>query len=268
MINLEKFINNILLEWSLRSDSGMPDLDDSGVNALYSSLISNGLNEELSYGITSLIAEKGKYPERQAYNKNGLLVTFPTPEYKARAIAKGTHFEKNPKVGQSNLFGGGQNAPDKSSPPGTTPEVPPSSGSDSSELPKSDSSPDGTDGDSSATTGDTPNQSSDKTSGGPVASTTSSEPKSPPAPETTSKEPANVVQPKPTPQVVQKTPQEIAAEKEVVKQILNTDDTLPVVAGVGGSGITEELKVLSDIANTLNFKESVSFLNKVLKNEK
>jgi len=43
---------------------------------------------------------EGNYPERQAYNVNGLLVTFPTPEYKQKAIARGTHFEENPKKDQ------------------------------------------------------------------------------------------------------------------------------------------------------------------------
>ena len=49
---------------------------------------------------------EGKYPERQAYNANGILVTFPTPEYKQKAIARGTHFEENPRKGQANVFAG------------------------------------------------------------------------------------------------------------------------------------------------------------------
>lgn len=49
---------------------------------------------------------EGKYPERQAYNSNGILVTFPTPEYKQKAISRGTHFEENPKRGQANIFTG------------------------------------------------------------------------------------------------------------------------------------------------------------------
>lgn len=52
------------------------------------------------------LAEAGKHPERQAYNKNGILVTFPTPEYKARALKNGTHFDENPKKAQVNIFGG------------------------------------------------------------------------------------------------------------------------------------------------------------------
>lgn len=49
---------------------------------------------------------EGKYPEKQAYNSNGILVTFPTPEYKQKAIARGTHFEENPKKGEVNIFTG------------------------------------------------------------------------------------------------------------------------------------------------------------------
>ncbi len=51
---------------------------------------------------------EGKYPERQAYNKDGLLVTFPTPQHKAKAIQRGTHFEQDPTKGASNVFAGGQ----------------------------------------------------------------------------------------------------------------------------------------------------------------
>lgn len=52
---------------------------------------------------------EGKYPDRQAYNANGILVTFPTPEYKQNAIQRGTHFEKNPKQKDPNVtFDGNQ----------------------------------------------------------------------------------------------------------------------------------------------------------------
>lgn len=49
---------------------------------------------------------EGRYPDRQAYNSNGILVTFPTPEYKQKAIERGSHFEQNPKKGQANVFSG------------------------------------------------------------------------------------------------------------------------------------------------------------------
>lgn len=46
---------------------------------------------------------EGKYPERQAFNAKGILVTFPNAEYKQRAIRRGTHFEEDPTRGQHNL---------------------------------------------------------------------------------------------------------------------------------------------------------------------
>jgi hypothetical protein len=51
---------------------------------------------------------EGKYPERQAYNKDGLLVTFPTPQHKTKAISRGTHFEQDPTKAAPNVFAAGQ----------------------------------------------------------------------------------------------------------------------------------------------------------------
>jgi len=53
---------------------------------------------------TANLFESGRFPERQAYNKDGILVTFPSKEYKDRAVNKGTHFVENPKKAQSNIF--------------------------------------------------------------------------------------------------------------------------------------------------------------------
>lgn len=46
------------------------------------------------------IVDEGNYPERQAYNENGVLVTFPDAESKKAAIERGSHFE-NPPGGSS-----------------------------------------------------------------------------------------------------------------------------------------------------------------------
>lgn len=63
------------------------------------------IEKQKAIHIRNLILEAGKFPERQAYNKDGILVTFPTPEHKKRAIDKGTHFAENPKKQQVNIFG-------------------------------------------------------------------------------------------------------------------------------------------------------------------
>jgi hypothetical protein len=53
---------------------------------------------------TAVLFEAGRFPERQAYNKDGILVTFPSKEYRDRAVNKGTHFAENPKKAQANIF--------------------------------------------------------------------------------------------------------------------------------------------------------------------
>lgn len=248
----ESFLNSVLLDWAASCDDGAPTLDEQGVESLYNSLISNGLNEEEAYGVASVIAEKGKHPERQAYNKNGLLVTFPTPEYKARAIAKGTHFEKNPKVGQSNLFGGGQQAPNQPAPTavGGTPTGSPMDAG-ASELPQSDTQqPQTPPAQKEVPEPGAPGTPAAPPSGGSTTGGTTSTPAQgqlATEPIQPAAQPVNV-SPPPTPPTpapaVQKTPEEIAAEKEIIKQILNTGDTLPTLPGVGGVGMTEEVKRL------------------------
>lgn len=53
---------------------------------------------------TARLFEAGRFPERQAYNKDGILVTFPNKQYRDRAVNKGTHFAENPKKTQTNIF--------------------------------------------------------------------------------------------------------------------------------------------------------------------
>jgi hypothetical protein len=53
---------------------------------------------------TAKLFEAGRFPERQAYNKDGILVTFPSKEYRDRAVDKGTHFAENPKKNAGTLF--------------------------------------------------------------------------------------------------------------------------------------------------------------------
>lgn len=268
----EQFINTVLLDWATKSPNGLlADLtNEENLVSLYESLTLNGMSTSESIDIVndvSVISEKGKHPERQAYNKNGILVTFPTPEYKARAISRGTHFEKDPRAGQSNLFGGGQQAPNKATPTG---EVPGNNVASSpmdtkqSELPQSDTA--------NQQTPPAQKELPEPGSPGTPASTPTSPPlTSTPAqgqlatePKTTSPETPNVSKPT-TPQVpvnVQKTPQEIEAEKQIIKQVMDTNDVLPTVAGVGGVGITEELKKLLRVAIEMNLTESIKFLSK------
>jgi hypothetical protein len=63
-----------------------------------------GFSIETVVNKTAKLFEAGRFPERQAYNKDGILVTFPSKEYRDRAVDKGTHFAENPKKNAGTLF--------------------------------------------------------------------------------------------------------------------------------------------------------------------
>jgi len=97
-MNLQDLLEQVCLD--PRISDGIFSLEkDVHLNILQEYLQQNGLSYEQTVLLRNCILE-GKYPERQAYNVNGLLVTFPTAEYKQKAIARGTHFEENPKKDQ------------------------------------------------------------------------------------------------------------------------------------------------------------------------
>jgi hypothetical protein len=92
-----------------RLETGIFDIHNNDHLSIFREyLVKEGISIEDSISLSNRLAEAGKFPERQAYNKDGLLVTFPSPEHKQRAIARGTHWEKNPKNAQVNIFGGDQ----------------------------------------------------------------------------------------------------------------------------------------------------------------
>lgn len=109
-----------------RLDTGIFDVSNNDHLAIFREhLIKEGGTSEMAVAASNRLAEVGRFPERQAYNKDGLLVTFPSPEHKQRALARGTHFEKNPKTAQTNIFGGetqpAQPAPATQTAPATQP---------------------------------------------------------------------------------------------------------------------------------------------------
>jgi hypothetical protein len=97
-MNFQDLLEHVCLD--PRIHDGIFSLEkDSHLNILQEYLQQGGMSYEQTVLLRNCLLE-GKYPERQAYNANGLLVTFPTPEYKQKAIARGTHFEENPKKAQ------------------------------------------------------------------------------------------------------------------------------------------------------------------------
>ena len=99
----DKILNDVCLD--TRIPDGIFEIsNDVHMEVIREYLIKKGIAENTVVEFANLVLD-GKYPERQAYNAKGILVTFPTPEYKAAAIKRGTHFEEDPTRGNSNLFG-------------------------------------------------------------------------------------------------------------------------------------------------------------------
>ncbi len=86
-------------------ETGIVDFSDiTHAEILFEEMVSCGLSERTaSKVINDIRMEEGKYPERQAYNKEGWLVTFPSKEYKDIAIKRGTHFGSDPTHGQGGM---------------------------------------------------------------------------------------------------------------------------------------------------------------------
>lgn len=81
-----------------RIDNGVLDIKIAEhLFVLQEYLLKHGYSIDEVTEKTHQLFERGRFPERQAYNANGILVTFPTPEHKKKAIDKGTHFAENPK---------------------------------------------------------------------------------------------------------------------------------------------------------------------------
>lgn len=170
---MSNIVDNVFAEVCLdeRISDGIFRLEEEEhMNALRDYFVKKGITKDAAVEVTNRMLE-GRFPERQAYNKDGILVTFPTPQHKAKAIQRGTHFEKNPAPQNS--------TPPKEEPAGGVVNKVQQGGVELSVEP-----PRG-----------------------------SEKPESAPVPQ--------------APQVPQapRTPERIAAEKEVIKQILATDDT-------------------------------------------
>lgn len=221
--------------------------EEQHMNALRDYFIKKGITPEAAVHVTNRMVE-GKFPERQAYNKDGILVTFPTSQHKHRAIARGTHFEKNPRPQQAVPQ---QQEEPNVAPAGSKPEPgeKPNPADDKKEPEDKDEEDD------------------EKDTGDKKSPTIFQGDK-----ELDVEPPRGEEQPAPPPQAptqpsVPRTPERIAAEKEVVKQIMQTDDsTLSNVANpVYEATLRTQLNELYKKADEMGFREAVTFLTKYVK---
>lgn len=106
-MKFQSIINNICCDTRIKD--GILRLDNvEHVFILQEYLEKAGYSMEEIVNKTSRLFEAGRFPERQAYNKDGILVTFPNKEYRDKAVDKGTHFAENPKKADTTLYAPGE----------------------------------------------------------------------------------------------------------------------------------------------------------------
>lgn len=102
-MNFKSVLNDVCCDNRIKN--GVIDLKNADhVFVLQEYLENAGFDIETIVDKTAQLFEAGRFPDRQAYNKDGILVTFPNKEYRDRAINKGTHFAENPKKADTNIF--------------------------------------------------------------------------------------------------------------------------------------------------------------------
>jgi hypothetical protein len=223
--------------------------EEQHMNALRDYFIKRGITKEAAIHVTNRMTE-GKYPDRQAYRaEDGILVTWPSAQHMAKAFKEnpGKYVKENPK-------------------PSVPPEEP-AKEPIKRELPKKDEEPikDKDDNDED----DEDDESLPKSSGGNIFGGGGSDKESgleiePPHGEEKVKSPP--IPTSPTIASAPRTPERIAAEKEVAMQIINTDDhALTKIEPPISEICHQQLNELYKRADALGYKEAVTFLTRYVK---
>ncbi len=106
MNNPNKLILDIIAEAALdnRISDGIVDLKKTGHVQIVAELLYDKFEDEtLVNEFVQSFLDEGKYPDRQAFNKEGWLVTFPSKEYRDAAIKRGTHAISDPTHGKGGM---------------------------------------------------------------------------------------------------------------------------------------------------------------------
>jgi hypothetical protein len=265
----DRIFNEVCLDE--RITDGIFKMDNAThMDALRDYFVKRGITKEAAVHVTNRMVE-GKYPERQAYNRDGILVTFPTPQHKSKAIARGTHFEKNP-IPQAQQPQVEEPEP-KQAPPGSNPEPGERPNDDAD---KEEDTNDEEDDDIGGGSGG--GHGGGGGSGGGEGSVFQGDKQlevEPPRGQDAPEPPPAPAQPEVPP--LPRTPERVAAEKEIVKQILSTDDT--TLSNIGGpikvNELTEselneylkrhQLRELYKRADEWGFREAIKFLTPYVK---
>ena len=106
MKNISDLIDYVISEASLdaRISDGMLNLSNTEhIEVVAETMHKICDDDQLVTEFIKTILNEGKYPDRQAFNKEGWLVTFPSKEYRDAAIKKGTHAISDPTHGRGGM---------------------------------------------------------------------------------------------------------------------------------------------------------------------
>lgn len=107
MKNISEILENLITECECdnRISTGIFDVYNTDHLVVLSEHMQKyGISEStIESAIESIALGEGKYPERQAFNKEGWLVTFPSKEYRDAALKRGTHAISDPTHGRGGM---------------------------------------------------------------------------------------------------------------------------------------------------------------------
>ena len=247
---MSQIIEKILRDVSLdeRISDGIFQLENvDHMDALRDYFVKHGLTQEAAIHVTNRMTE-GRFPERQAYRtEDGILVTWPSTALRNKKM----HEEPGKYTLQKPL-----NAPKPAKP-----EPPEKKEPAEKEIPEEPA------GDEDVPTKPSPNLFGGGGGGGskiqqgdkeleiePPMGMDTEAPKTSPAPAA------------PTPPPAPRTPERVAAEKEVVKQIMATDDhALANITPPMSEECKRQLHELYNKADQLGFCEAITFLTPFVK---
>ena len=223
--------------------------EEAHMDALRDYFVKKGITKEAAIHVTNRMVE-GKYPDRQAYRKeDGILVTWPSPKHKAKAMQEnpGKYIEQDPMPKQHEPVPDPVKKEPRADKPPTEKEVPTKPDDEEKEksLPRSSGGSNLFGGDKKVDQGGKelavePPRGNEKPE--PIA-------------------PAPTVAPP-----VPRTPERVAAEKEVVQQIFATsNNSLSNIEPPLNEVCRFQLNELYKKADELGFKEAVTFLTPYVK---
>jgi hypothetical protein len=243
---VDRVFNEVCLDPRV-SDGIFQMEEEQHMNALRDYFLKKGITKEAAIHVTNRMVE-GRFPERQAYRvEDGILVTWPSPAHRTKAMKEnpGKYTIQRPA-----------NAPKPAEPPAPVEKEPPPEKEEPEGEEDVPAKPSSNLFGGGGGSGSKIQQGNAELEIEPPMGTDTEAPKIPPVPA------AAATTPPPAPQ----TPERIAAEKEVVKQIMATDDhALANITPPMTEECKRQLHELYNKADQLGFREAITFLMPFIK---